>query len=86
MVMGGVQALSRSTYSKIIPETQDHASYFSFYNICYYIGTVLGTFGFGYVLAVTDNIRMSILLVIVFFLAGGIMLFKVPENESLKGD
>jgi len=81
MVMGGVQALSRSTYSKFIPETKDHASYFSFYNICYYIGTVLGTFGFGYVLYLTDNIRMSILLVTVFFIAGGIMLFKVPKEE-----
>lgn len=81
LVMGGVQALSRSTYSKLIPETKDHASYFSFYNICYYLGTVLGTFGFGYVLAVTDNIRMSILLVAIFFIAGGIVLFKVPEEE-----
>lgn len=82
MVMGGVQALSRSTYSKFIPETEDHASYFSFYNICYYIGTVVGTFGFGYVLYLTDDIRMSILLVTVFFVAGGIVLFTVPKEEQ----
>lgn len=82
MVMGGVQALSRSTYSKFIPATKDHASYFSFYNICYYIGTVIGTFGFGYVLDVTDNIRMSILLIGVFFVAGMIMLGFVPKEEK----
>jgi UMF1 family MFS transporter len=82
MVMGGVQALSRSTYSKFIPSTKDHASYFSFYNVCYYVGTVLGTFGFGYILDVTDNIRMSILLIAIFFAAGMVMLLFVPKEES----
>jgi MFS transporter, UMF1 family len=83
MVMGGVQALSRSTYSKFLPATNDHASYFSFYNVCYYVGTVVGTFGFGYVLDITDNIRMSILLVSVFFIIGFIQLIRVPKEETL---
>ncbi|NND94344.1 MAG: MFS transporter [Flavobacteriales bacterium] len=83
MVMGGVQALSRSTYSKLIPPTFDHASYFSFYNICYYIGTVVGTFGFGYILDITDNIRMSILLICIFFIAGLVMLYFVPKEEKV---
>lgn len=82
MVMGGVQALSRSTYSKFLPETQDHASYFSFYNVCYYVGTVLGTFGFGYILDVTGNIRMSIVLVSLFFFVGLFLLFRVPKEET----
>ncbi|NNC82966.1 MAG: MFS transporter [Flavobacteriales bacterium] len=81
MVMGGVQALSRSTYSKFLPPTKDHASYFSFYNICYYLGTVLGTFGFGYVLDLTQDIRMSILLIGIFFIAGLALLYTVPRDE-----
>jgi len=83
MVMGGVQSLSRSTYSKFLPETKDESSYFSFYNVCYYIGTVVGTFGFGYVLDVTGNIRMSILFVSVFFIIGLVQLFFVPKEEKL---
>jgi UMF1 family MFS transporter len=83
MVMGGVQSLSRSTYSKFLPDTKDEASYFSFFNVCYYIGTVVGTFGFGYVLDVTGNIRMSILLVSVFFVIGFWMLLNVPKEERV---
>ena len=83
MVMGGVQSLSRSTYSKFLPDTKDEASYFSFFNVCYYIGTVLGTFGFGYILDVTGNIRMSILLVSVFFVIGLIVLMRVPKEEKV---
>ena len=48
LVMGGIQALSRSTYSKLLPETEDHASYFSFYDVTEKIGIVVGTFTFGF--------------------------------------
>lgn len=43
MVMGGIQSWYRSTYSKNASQTQDHASYFSFYDVCDKIGLVLGT-------------------------------------------
>src|SRR5206468_6060633 len=46
MVMGGIQSLCRSTYSKLMPPTNDTASYFSFYDVCEKIGTVLGTVSF----------------------------------------
>jgi UMF1 family MFS transporter len=78
LVMGGVQALSRSTYSKFLPETEDHASYFSFYDVTEKIGIVLGTFFFGFMEYITHDIRSSILSVIFFFTVGLILLFFVP--------
>lgn len=78
LVMGGVQALSRSTYSKFLPETEDHASYFSFYDVTEKIGIVFGTFFFGFMEYATDDIRSSILSVIFFFTVGLILLFFVP--------
>lgn len=84
LVMGGVQALSRSTYSKLLPETQDHASYFSFYDVTEKIGIVLGTFFFGFMEYMTGDIRSSILSVIFFFAVGLILLFFVPSMPKDK--
>lgn len=85
LVMGGVQALSRSTYSKFLPETTDHASYFSFYDVTEKIGIVLGTFFFGFMEYATGDIRSSILSVIFFFTIGLILLFFVPsKSEEIK--
>ena len=55
--MGGIQSMSRSTYSKLLPETRDTASYFSFYDVCDKIGTVLGTLSFGYVAEFLGGMR-----------------------------
>jgi UMF1 family MFS transporter len=82
LVMGGVQALSRSTYSKFLPETQDHASYFSFYDVTEKIGIVLGTFFFGFMEYITGDIRSSILSVVFFFSVGFILLFFVPSEKN----
>ncbi len=82
LLMGGVQALARSTYSKLLPETQDHASYFSFYDVAEKVGIVLGTFFFGFMEYATGDIRSSILSVVFFFSVGLILLFFVPKNES----
>lgn len=81
VVMGGVQSLSRSTYAKFLPETTDHASYFSFYDVTEKIGIVMGTFFFGFMEYVMDDIRASILSVIFFFVVGAIMIFRVPKKE-----
>jgi UMF1 family MFS transporter len=81
LVMGGVQAIARSTYSKFLPETTDHASYFSFYDVTEKVGIVLGTFFFGFVEAWTGSIRYSVISVAVFFIIGLIALFFVPKNE-----
>lgn len=80
-VMGGIQALSRSTYSKMLPETTDHASYFSFYDVLEKIAIVIGTFSFGFIDGWTGSIRYSILILIVFFAVGFVLLFFVPKLE-----
>ncbi len=68
LVMGGSQAIARSTYSKMIPEdTHDHTSFFSFYDVMEKLATVAGTFSFGIIEAITGNMRMSVLAVDGFF-------------------
>lgn len=84
LVMGGVQAMSRSTYSKYLPETEDHASYFSFYDVTEKIGIVLGTFSFGYLEYLLGSIRYSVISVAVFFIIGLFLLFFIPRLESKK--
>jgi UMF1 family MFS transporter len=82
-VMGGVQSLSRSTYSKFLPETEDHASYFSFYDVLEKIGMTIGIVSFGF-LTGAFNIRYSIMALTVFFVIGLILLLFVPKQEKLK--
>ncbi|MCO6501055.1 MAG: MFS transporter [Vicingus serpentipes] len=77
-VMGGIQSLSRSTYSKMLPETQDHASFFSFYDVLEKLGIVIGTFSFGFIESFF-SIRESVLALIVFFIFGFLMLLRVPK-------
>lgn len=80
LVMGGVQSLSRSTYSKLLPETHDHASYFSFYDVCDKSGTVLGTFVFGYLNEATGSMRYSIIALVLFFAMGGWLLTRISRK------
>lgn len=82
LVMGGVQAIGRSTYSKFLPETTDHASYFSFYDVTEKIGIVLGLLFFGLMEMLTGSIRFSIISVAFFFIVGLIMLLRVPKEEK----
>lgn len=82
LVMGGIQSLSRSTYSKLLPENAiDTASYFSFYDVSEKIGIVIGMFSYGLVAQITGSIRYSILLLIVFFMAGIFLLLRVPKTR-----
>lgn len=83
LVMGGVQAMARSTYSKFLPETEDHASYFSFYDATEKIGIVMGTLFFGLTEVVFGDMRFSVLSIAVFFVLGLIFLFRVPKEEKL---
>jgi UMF1 family MFS transporter len=71
LVMGGIQSLSRSTYSKLLPEeTKDTTSFFSFYDVLEKVAIVLGTFSFGFMDQLTGSMRHSILLLTVFFFLG----------------
>ena len=84
LVMGGSQSLARSTYSKMLPETQDHTSFFSFYDVMEKLATVGGTFSFGVIEAVTGSMRHSILAIIVFFAVGlGFMLALLKKERAL---
>lgn len=83
-VMGGIQSLSRSTYSKFLPETNDTASFFSLYDVAEKIGIVIGTLSYGLIEEMTGSMRNSIVVLIVFFAAGFLLLLLVPENEKIK--
>ncbi len=75
LVMGGIQAISRSTYAKLIPVTQDTTSYFSFYDVTEKVALFIGLFVFGAVEHFTGNIRNSVLFLTVFFIFGLLALF-----------
>ena len=72
--MGGIQSLSRSTYSKLMPETKDTASYFSFYDVTEKIAIVIGMFSFGYINEFTGSQRSSVLALMIFFILGLLFL------------
>ena len=80
-VMGGVQALSRSTYSKFLPKTKDTTSYFSFFDVTEKVGIIIGMIIYGTIDQITGTMRNAILFLFVFFLVGVILLFRVPRNE-----
>lgn len=82
-VMGGIQSLSRSTYSKLLPETTDHASFFSFYDVLEKIGIVIGTFAFGFIEGLTGDLRQSVLVLIVFFIVGFLILLSIPKVKTI---
>jgi UMF1 family MFS transporter len=69
-VMGGIQSLSRSTYSKLMPVTKDTTSYFSFFDVTEKIAIVIGMFSFGYINEITGSQRASVLSLMVFFVIG----------------
>jgi len=71
MVLGGIQAISRSTYSKLIPANHsDNTCFFSFYDVIYYLSIVTGTFAFGLVDQITGSMRYSVLVLAIFFVIG----------------
>ena len=84
MVLGAIQSLSRSTYSKLLPETEDHATYFSFFDVTEKISIVVGTFVFGFVAAITNSMRNSFFILAVFFLLGFIVLSFIKKTEEIK--
>ncbi|MDG3582344.1 MFS transporter [Galbibacter pacificus] len=81
LVMGGIQALARSTYSKFLPETKDTTSYFSFFDVTEKIGIVIGMLIYGTIDQITGSMRNSILFLFIFFLLGIVLLFRVPKKK-----
>lgn len=81
LVMGGIQSLSRSTYSKFLPETEDTASFFSFYDVTEKIGIVIGMMLYGAIDQVFGSMRYSIIFLTLFFVIGIILLLRVPKKS-----
>jgi UMF1 family MFS transporter len=81
LVLGAIQSLTRSTYSKLLPNTQDHATYFSFYDVTEKMAIVLGTFVFGFLYALTDSMQWSVLCLALFFIASLIILSRLKSTK-----
>lgn len=77
MVLGAVQSLSRSTYSKLLPKTEDHSTYFSFYDVVEKMATTIGMFSIGVLEAITGDLRNSALALTLFFAIGLVRMFKL---------
>lgn len=81
LVMGGIQSLSRSTYSKMLPETHDHATYFSFYDVTEKVATMVGTFSIGMIESLTGDLRNAALVLMLFFILGFVQLLRIPKSK-----
>jgi UMF1 family MFS transporter len=85
--MGGIQSLSRATYSKLIPaDTIDHASYFSFYDVTYNLSIVFGTFSYGLINQLTGSMRYSALGLAVYFIIGMAFLISIRAKNIGHGE
>ena len=85
LVMGGIQSLSRSTFSKLMPETKDTASFFSFYDITEKIAIIIGLSTFA-LIEEKINMRSSVFSLMIFFSIGFLFLayaFKGQKNEPI---
>ncbi|MNK04181.1 Vacuole effluxer Atg22 like protein [compost metagenome] len=83
LIMGGIQSLSRSTYSKYLPEnTPDTASFFSFYDVTEKLAIVIGLFSFAFIEEATGSMRNSILVLASFFIIGLVFLVLVRGVEK----
>jgi UMF1 family MFS transporter len=84
LVLGATQSLTRSTYSKLLPKTEDHATYFSFYDVTEKIAIVFGTFVYGFLYALTDSMQWSVLCLGIFFAASLIVLSNLKSTKHVR--
>jgi UMF1 family MFS transporter len=84
LVLGATQSLTRSTYSKLLPKTEDHATYFSFYDVTEKIAIVFGTFVYGFLYALTDSMQWSVLCLGMFFAASLIVLSNLKSTKHVR--
>lgn len=81
LVLGGIQSSSRASYSKLIENEDEYNSYFSFYDLLFYLSIVFGTFAFGFVDDLTGNLRYSVLILGFFFIIALIIFRKVEIDH-----
>ena len=84
-VMGGIQSVSRSTYSKLMPETHDTTSYFSFFDVTEKVAIVIGMFSFGFINELTGSQRNSVLALCLFFIIGLLLLYRTSKLKVNAG-
>lgn len=84
LVMGAIQSLSRSTYSKLLPETKDHATYFSFYDVTEKIAIVFGMLVFGFLISITGSMQWSVLFLAIFFIASFVILNFIRKTKYVQ--
>lgn len=83
--MGGIQSLSRSTYSKLMPPTKDTASYFSFYDVCDKVSTVIGMITFGLATEELGGMRNAVLFIMTYFIISFfILLSTIPKKKKMQ--
>jgi UMF1 family MFS transporter len=80
--MGGIQSVSRSTYAKLMPETHDTTSFFSFFDVTEKIAIVIGMFSFGVINEVTGSQRNSVLALCLFFITGFVLLYHTSKHKE----
>lgn len=82
LVMGGIQSLSRSTYAKLMPETPDTTSFFSYYDVTEKLSIVIGMFSFAYIDDLTEDMRNSVLALVVFFVIGLFFIISALRKQK----
>ena len=80
LVMGGIQALSRSTFSKFLPESDNNTSFFSFFDVTQKVSIVVGMVLFGTIDQITGSMRNSMLFFMIFFAIGAFLLIKLHKK------
>ncbi|MDX1830244.1 MAG: MFS transporter [Lutibacter sp.] len=84
LVMGAIQSLARSTYSKLLPKTEDHATFFSFYDVTEKIAIVFGMFVFGLLVSLTGSMQYSVLFLAIFFVLSFVLLTFVRKTKYVQ--
>ncbi|MBT6816845.1 MAG: MFS transporter, partial [Flavobacteriales bacterium] len=82
LVLGGIQALARSTFAKMLPDGGEHVTYFSFFDIAEKLATVMGMLGVGWIIETTGDMRISALLLSVFFVIAVVVWFPIQFRQS----
>lgn len=80
LVMGGIQSVGRSTYSKLLPETKSTASFFSFYDVSEKVAIICGTFVYGFLIELTGDMKASALAMSFFFIVGFLQLLRLKRS------
>lgn len=83
LVMGGIQSLARSTYSKMLPQSGEHSTYFSFYDVSEKLAIVIGTFAYGFIEELTGDMHYSALSLATFFIISLVFLNKTLKSKQV---